>query len=1067
MSSHKEYINEYIASTDPTVRQNVVDKLADLMQSNKLTLLNFIHALQIYITSTNDTTRVSTFSLLSQLLGKLPSTKLFPKDIEVLMAFLYSKLLDRPVVKYVLSSMYSLLTMKYFNSENTKELMQKLIENYNPKEHPQSIRLLALKIVNYQIASISTQIYPNDLAISCFLHVSQNEKDPNNLFLIFQILQKISKTLDITNHIQPLFDTMFRYYPISFKSSTEAQESQVNSLKDSLNSSLASSDLYAVELFPNLIGKYNSATSSQVKLDILTTIGVVSSLYSPGVIQENFLALWNTLKYTVINQELAQLISIPAVMSYYEESSNESDQMFHSSLIAIRSLSTNVGNDQKLLVYDDLSKNLILSERNRRFLQSYLTLAIISLPSDKKKNDDDDDSNDNHVLRKTLNALFSSDQPLDQVKNKRMILVALSYFSSDPMFISHLVPFRDEILNILQSSLSTSALETTLRTLAVHLTANLILSPSIISPSTGIEFGLLDEERSILIGKLGELLIENGLLPPRDFNVVIESALLVALSKLAKSSKCENDILNEVINIILLQFNNSESSLHEKCVLLNYLIKLAQTPSLVQVISIRLLNLLPHDGHDMTESNIPVELLLQALLSLFTSLPLTHDMNTITKNFLPLLSAYIFKQESNVNEVQLTYVCEIVRRMVAGLSGEIALVTILELFRAFKTLLNMGNLELPAALTSLGDLATIESYEKDARYNHIPILLSAIQGLNVDVDISSIVDFGKLANLLINVLGSEKEMTDVTRVQIFVGLSVVFNKYLNWNDFTNTFGESKELANLSSDDLEVRVWCLCGLILKCNSDATEYFVELLGALSFAQASKAISIIFTTVTDAAVNANEGNEADISNGLDIEAELICVYKKEKTGLMMVRNKNKYTVSNLILRSMWKQRILEVMLVKRNENDSKMNIILPLVLTYLPEELYSSHLGTLLPNLIGTVESTADQKVVISVLKIVSNVVLEESGRELLKPYLNSIMELILNNVEDAQQSSKSLKKQSLRCLLGMCLFDLPVVVPYKKRAIKAAHLTLSDKSRSVRLLGVSVRQAWEDLGVDLSL
>ena len=1067
MSSHKEYINEYIASTDPTVRQNVVDKLVDLMQSNKLTLLNFIHALQIYITSTNDTTRVSTFSLLSQLLGKLPSTKLFPKDIEVLMAFLYSKLLDRPVVKYVLSSMYSLLTMKYFNSENTKELMQKLIENYNPKEHPQSIRLLALKIVNYQLASISTQIYPNDLAIGCFLHVSQNEKDPNNLFLIFQILQKISKTLDITNHIQPLFDTMFRYYPISFKSSTEAQESQVNSLKDSLNSSLASSDLYAVELFPNLIGKYNSATSSQVKLDILTTIGVVSSLYSPGVIQENFLALWNTLKYTVINQELAQLISIPAVMSYYEESSNESDQLFHSSLIAIRSLSNNVGNDQQLLVYDDLSKNLTLSERNRRFLQSYLTLAIISLPSDKKKNDDDD-SNDNHVLKKTLNALFSSDQPLDQVRNKRMILVALSYFSSDPMFITQLVSFRDEILNILQSSLSTSALETTLRTLAVHLTANLILSPSIISPSTGIEFGLLDEERSILIGKLGELLIENGLLPTRDFNVVIESTLLVALSKLAKSSKCENDILNEVINIILLKFNNSESSLHEKCVLLNYLIKLAQTPSLVQVISIRLVNLLPHDGHDMTESNIPVELILQALASLFTSLPLTHDMNTITKKFLPLLSAYIFKQESNVNEVQLTYVCEIVRRMVAGLSGEIALVTILELFRAFKTLFNTGKLKLPAALNSLGDLATIESYEKDVRYNHIPILLSAIQGLNVDIDISSIVDFAKFVNLLINTLNNEKEMTDVIRVQIFVGLSVLFNKYLNWNDFTNTFGESKELVNLSSEDLEVRVWCLCGLILKCNSDATEYFVELLGALSFAQASKAISIIFTTVADAAENANEGDEVDISNGLDIETELICVYKKEKTGLMMVRNKNKYTVSNLILRSMWKQRILEVMLVKRNENDSKMNIILPLVLTYLPEELYSSHLGTLLPNLIGTVESSDDQKVVISVLKIVSNVVLEESGRELLKPYLNSIMELTLKNVEDVKQkSSKSLKKQSLRCLLGMCLFDLPVVVPYKKRAIRAAHLTLSDRSRSVRLLGVSVRQAWEDLGVDLSL
>lgn len=1067
MSLHKEYINEFIVSTDPSTRQDSVDKLVDLMQSNTLSLLNFIHALQMYITSTNDTMRVSTFTLLSQVLSKLPSTKLFPKDIEVLMAFLYSKLLDRPVVKYVLSSIYSLLTMKYFNTENTSELMQKLIDNYNPKEHPQSVRLLALKIMNYQLVSIPVHVYPNDLAIDCFLHISQNEKDPNNLFLIFQILQKISKTLDITNHIQPLFDTMFRYYPISFKSSTEAQESQVNSLKDSLNSSLASNDLYAAELFPNLIDKYNSATSSQVKLDILTTIGVVSALYSPSVIQENFLALWNTLKYTIINQELAQLISIPAVMSYYEGSSNESDQIFHSALIAIKRLSAKMSNDVKLLVYDDLSKNLIISERNRRFLQSFLALAIISLPPDKKLNENDD-AKDDEVLQKTLAALFSKDQPLEQIKNKRMILIALSYFTSTTKFISQLVSFRDEILNVLQSSLSTSALETTLRTLAVQLTATLILSPSIISPSTGIEFGLLDDERSILVGKLGEILVENGLQPSRDFNIVIERALLIALSKLARSAKCENDILNEINNIILLRLNDSGSTLREKCILLNYLIKIAQTPSLVQVISIRLVNLLPQSRYDVTESRIPVELILQALDSLFISLPLTHDMNTITKKFLPLLSGYIFKQKSSVNEVQLTYVCEIVRRMIAGLNGEIALVTILELFKAYKNVLDLGNIDIPSTPASLGDVQTIESYAENLECNHLPIILSAIQGLDIEVDIKSRVDLVRITNSLIRLLKTEKELADLTRIQIFAGLTIIFNKYLDWDDFTNIFKPFGTLSDFTSEGLEIRVWCLCGLILKCDCNATEYFVQLLGAMSFEQASKAISIIFTTVSETSKYSNEEEDINISHGLNIDAELISIYRKERTGMMMVRNKNKLVVSNLILRNMWKQRILEVILVKRGEKNTTMNVILPLILTYLPEELYASHLDKLLPDLINTFESSEDQKVIISVLKIVSNVVVQESGREVLKPYLNSIMELILANIEGTEKaSSKSLKKQSLRCLLGLCLFDLPDIVPYKKRAIKAAQLTLSDKSRSVRLLGVSTRQAWEDLGVDLSL
>lgn len=1073
MSTHKEYINEFIASQDPTVQQDAVSKIVDLLQNNKLTLLNFIQALQMYITSTNDTIRISTFTLLSQILGTLSPTKLYPKDIEVLMAFLYSKLLDKPVVKFVLSSMFSLLKMKYFNNENTTELFQKLIDNYNPKEHPQSIRMLALKIVNYQIESVPQHLYPTDLAINCFLHASQNEKDPNNLFLIFQILQKISKTFDISNHVQPLFDTMFRYYPISFKSSSDAQETQINSLKDSLNTSLASNDLYAVELFPNLIDKYNSATSSQVKLDILKTISIVSKFYSKTTIQEHFLAIWNTLKYTLINQELAQLVSIPTVLSYYEGSSNETDQIFHSALISIRDLAEKLNEDSKTLVFDDLSKNLIISERNyRRFLQSYLTLAIISITEAPVQADNNDQPSD-EILEKTLSTLFSPEQPIDEIKNKRMILVALSYFVSDSKFITQLVPFRDDILNILQASLSSSALETTLRTLAVELTCDLILSPTIVSSSTGIEFGLLDEERAILIGKLGELLIENGLQPVRDFNKVTENSLLLALGKLSNSSKCENDILNEVINKILLELNNLEYTLHEKCVLLNYLIKIAQTPSLVNIISIRLVNLLPNEGFDSTECNIPVHLILQALTSLIISLPLNYDMNTITKKFLPLLVGFVFKQGSAVDELQINYVSGIVRRMVVGLNDEISLIMVLELFKVFTNLFQLDNIVIPdQTISSFGDgIVNIEAYTSLINYKHVPILLSALQGLNIDVSLNSTINFTQIVNALISLMNNESQMDNLTRIQYLVGLSIIFNKYLQWEDFSTLF---KGFSIQSSpDELEIKVWCLYGLILKCDINATEAFVELLGLLTVKQATKTISIIFTTISEVSEPVRESNDllndaVDIEHGLNIDVQLMVVYKKEKTSLMMIRNKNRLVVSNMILRNMWKQRILEILLSKKEEGNMNMTFILPLVLTFLPEELYTSHLEKLLPNLINTIETYEDEKVIISVLKIVCNVIVEESGRLIAKPYLHSIIETVLGYIEDGTgKRSKTLKKQSLRCLLGISLFELPLVVPYKKRIIKAAELMLSNSSRSVRMLAVSVRQSWEDLGVDLSM
>lgn len=1042
-----------------------MDKLVDLLQHNTITLLVFIQALQMYITSTNDEMRITTFKLLSGVLNKVSSSKLYPKDIEVLMAFLYSKLLDKPVIKYTLSSIYSLISMKYFDNKKTSEVLLKLTENYNPKEHPQSIRLLPLKIVNYILTTFPQDLYSSAELIDCFLHVSQNEKDPNNLLLIFQVLQEISKRLDIEQHIQPLFDTMFRYYPISFKSSNEAQESQIASLKDSLNCSLSSNDLYASELFPNLIDKYNSATLSQVKLDILATIAYVSNFYSSKTIQDNFLPIWNTLKYTIINQELAQLISIPAVLSYYENSSNESDQIFHSALVAMKNLSTKLNYDSKLLVFDDLSKNLIISERNRKFLQSYLALAIISLPNSQIMKVENNDDKDDEILKKTLAVLFSTEQSLEQIRNKRMALVTLSYFTSNSKFLSQLVPYRDEILTLLQSSLLSSELEVTLRTLAIQSVVNLIMSPLIVDPNTGIEFGLLDDECPILIGKLGELLIANGMKNSTDLNTVIEKELLLALSKLSKTPKRENDIINYVVNTLISQLNLSDTFLSKKCVLLNYLIKIAQTQSLIQIIAVRLINILPNDKLDISENIIPTELIFQALTSLFNLLPASYNTQTITKKFTPILMEFVFDPENEINEHQITYICEIARRLVVGLKNEHSEIIAIEFFNLFANILNMAKVEL--SIEHQNSLL-LQNINTDVLIKHIPILLSIVQGLDMDVHLESRIGFFDLLKNLKCLLTSNTVINKLTRLEMLVGFTAIFNKYLSWDDFTALFSDMSS----SSQETEIKIWSIYGLILKCDPTATNEFVKMLNTLDFKQSLKSVAIVFTPIEEVSDKINEPQdqeEINLDKGLNLEINLLCAFKreKEKTITDMVRSKNKLTVRNLVIRNMWKQRILEIFLQNENDNTSNMDYILPLLLTYLPEELYATHLKTLLPNLINTVRSCNDNRVIISVLKIVCNVVIQDSGREILKPYIDTIMELCLKYVDQASNSSREVRKQALRALYGMSLFEVSYIVPYKRKVIKCSDTVLDDPTRSVRMLGVSVRQSWEDLGVDLSL
>lgn len=1081
MSTYKEVINEFIASTDPNIQNESVEKLVSLLQNNEITLLDFVQALQFYITSTTDSMRVLTFSLISQVLSKLPNNKLFPSDIDVLLAFLYSKILDRPVIKYVLLSIFSLVSMKYYNNSKTDELLTILTSNYNPKENVQSIRLLSLKIINFITNTMPKESYSDELIIKCFLHCSQNEKDPNNLLLIFQILQKISKTLDIEPHLIDLFDTMFRYYPISFKSSDDSKQSQINSLKDSLNSSLASNDLYAAELFPNLIDKFNSATLTQVKLDILTTISIVSQIYSKNIIDENFMILWNTIKYSIINLELAQLISIDKIMKYYESSTNDSDQVFHSALIAIKNLSSKISNDSKLLIFDDLNKSLILTERNRHFLQSYLTLAIVSSASYDENDGEYDTKNGNFILKKTLEKLFSDEQPIDQIRNKRLMLMALSYFTSDSKFTYELITFKDQIINLLQSSLSSSNLEVTLHTLAIQLTVEIILAPTIISKNNGTEISLLNNETPILIGKLSEMLIENALSDPIHLNTVIENELLISLSKLAKTPKCENSVINQVINNILMKINDSNLSLVKKCKLFDYLVKLAKTPSLIQIISVRIMSLLSNDRFDLTDSNIPSDLVLQTLTSLFGLLPLYFNTLSIINKFLPNLIQFLIKQNDEVSESHVNYICQIVRKLIVGLNNENADALISQLFNLFSKVLSIDLIDMQQYSLSSSFLLQLNIDNAHISYKNIPILLFAIQGLDTNVDIKNKVDLLKLLTSLVNILSIEG-ISELCKIEILANVSIIFNKYLDWKDY-NSFFNLDKISEKLNNTYELKIWCLYGLIMKCDSNATEEFIKMLNLLSFKNASKAISIIFTPIVevlDDNINSDDGNENENDEqhknmGLITNFELICTYKKEREVLLMVRNKNKLMISNLIIRNMWKQRILEILLSKKDETENsnkfnkeniQMDYILPLILTYLPEELYSSHLKSLLPNLLNTLETCNDYKVILSIIKIICNVIMEESGRELIKPYINTIIELNLKVISDISNHN-NLRKQSLKCLLGMCLFELPCVIPFKKQVVKISEVAIADKNRGIRMAGVSVRQAWEDLGVDLSM
>jgi DNA repair/transcription protein MET18/MMS19 len=92
------------------------------------------------------------------------------------------------------------------------------------------------------------------------------EKDPRNLMLIFSMLRVIMIEWDITEHTETMFDSVYAYFPITFRPPpNDPYGITAQDLKDRLRDSISSSSVLAPYALPNLLDKLDS-TSPVVKV---------------------------------------------------------------------------------------------------------------------------------------------------------------------------------------------------------------------------------------------------------------------------------------------------------------------------------------------------------------------------------------------------------------------------------------------------------------------------------------------------------------------------------------------------------------------------------------------------------------------------------------------------------------------------------------------------------------------------------------------------------------------------------------------------------------------------------
>ncbi len=92
------------------------------------------------------------------------------------------------------------------------------------------------------------------------------EKDPRNLMLIFSMLRAIMVEWDITNHAEMMFESVYAYFPITFRPPpNDPYGITAQDLKDRLRDCISSTPVMAPYAVPAMLDKLDS-TSPVVKV---------------------------------------------------------------------------------------------------------------------------------------------------------------------------------------------------------------------------------------------------------------------------------------------------------------------------------------------------------------------------------------------------------------------------------------------------------------------------------------------------------------------------------------------------------------------------------------------------------------------------------------------------------------------------------------------------------------------------------------------------------------------------------------------------------------------------------
>ncbi|KAI8911815.1 Dos2-interacting transcription regulator of RNA-Pol-II-domain-containing protein [Gorgonomyces haynaldii] len=228
--------------------------------------------------------------------------QLTPQSATVLLEFFLSRLDDQISVDYLLQGIQTLLEKNYLSKTDQMSIPSRIFVELNVQTFPQQTRMTVFKIFQllFEKSLVGLQKLGSDF-VHGFISSLDGEKDPRNLMLAFQLVKLIVLHLDFEKYCQDLFEVVFCYFPITFKSSPDDPLGVTpEQLKTLLKDCICATPLFGQYAVPQLLEKLQSDVGT-AKRDAMDTLAAAMPVYGGSLFVKDMHSIWENLKSEIVS----------------------------------------------------------------------------------------------------------------------------------------------------------------------------------------------------------------------------------------------------------------------------------------------------------------------------------------------------------------------------------------------------------------------------------------------------------------------------------------------------------------------------------------------------------------------------------------------------------------------------------------------------------------------------------------------------------------------------------------------------------------------------------------------